>query len=582
MLGGMSGGGMGFIFAPERAAEARGRMQQILRETKSAFDRALPFAMDPVVYSFAVNNSGTSCRLRRGDEALMPPPYYPLVIPSLLRADPRTLPETRRIEAARYGNAAAQDPAMRATIAPLVTNLLPQDHRGAAGAGESLDALLARLGFDPAAHERIRSDLRAGLTGLAQNRLPARTSVEDVRPDDIFDHQRDITADDRAAGLDALKRGEVALVTLAAGAGSRWTEGAGVVKALHPFCRFDGRHRSFLEVHLAKCRRTERETGTAPAYIVTTGYLTDSAIREALAATANHGYAGPVHCSFGRSIGLRLVPMVRDLRFQYEETHQQVLDERKQKMRENLQSALIGWARSAGEGSDYRDNTPGQCLHPVGHWYEVPNLLLNGTLLSLLQERPQLRTLLLHNLDTAGVDLDPGLLGLHRRSGSALLYEVIPRRIEDRGGGLARINGRLRLIEGMALPQEDDEFRLTYYNSQSTWIDVDALLAGFGLDRDSLADAERVSAAVRDCAARLPTYITLKDVKKRWGHGQEDVFPVSQFEKLWSDMTALTDVSCSFVAVPRIRGQQLKAQAQLDGWLRDGSAAAVDRLCAWA
>ena len=35
----------------------------------------------------------------------------------------------------------------------------------------------------------------------------------------------------------------------------------------------------------------------------------------------------------------------------------------------------------------------------------------------------------------------------------------------------------------------------------------------------------------------MPTYITLKEVKKRWGHGQEDVFPVAQFEKLWVDMT---------------------------------------------
>ena len=33
--------------------------------------------------------------------------------------------------------------------------------------------------------------------------------------------------------------------------------------------------------------------------------------------------------------------------------------------------------------------------------------------------------------------------------------------------------------------------------------------------------------------------VTLKDVKKRWGHGQEDVFPVAQFDKLWGDMTAL-------------------------------------------
>ncbi len=86
---------------------------------------------------------------------------------------------------------------------------------------------------------------------------------------------------------------------------------------------------------------------------------------------------------------------------------------------------------------------------------------------------------------------------------------------------------------------------------------------------------------MRAVAARMPTYITLKDVKKRWGHGQEDVFPVSQFEKLWVDMTTLPEVETRYVAVPRRRGQQLKDQAQLDGWLRDGSAGWVDELCAW-
>jgi hypothetical protein len=79
----------------------------------------------------------------------------------------------------------------------------------------------------------------------------------------------------------------------------------------------------------------------------------------------------------------------------------------------------------------------------------------------------------------------------------------------------------------------------------------------------------------------MPTYITLKDVKKRWGKGQEDVFPVAQFEKLWGDMTGLSDLKCRFVVVPRMRGQQLKEVAQLDGWLRDGSAAYVEGLCGW-
>jgi hypothetical protein len=90
-----------------------------------------------------------------------------------------------------------------------------------------------------------------------------------------------------------------------------------------------------------------------------------------------------------------------------------------------------------------------------------------------------------------------------------------------------------------------------------------------------------VNQAVRAVAARMPTYITLKDVKKRWGKGQEDIFPVAQFEKLWGDMTALPELDCRFVAVDRMRGQQLKEPAQLDGWLRDGSAAYAERLCAW-
>ena len=107
------------------------------------------------------------------------------------------------------------------------------------------------------------------------------------------------------------------------------------------------------------------------------------------------------------------------------------------------------------------------------------------------------------------------------------------------------------------------------------------MLELFRLTRADLGDADAVAAAIRALAARMPTYITLKDVKKRWGHGQEDIFPVAQFEKLWGDMSALPEVNCRFVAVPRLRGQQLKDQAQLDGWLRDGSAEYVEELCEW-
>jgi hypothetical protein len=273
--------------------------------------------------------------------------------------------------------------------------------------------------------------------------------------------------------------------------------------------------------------------------------------------------------------------MVRDLRFAWEEMPQQLLDEQAQKVRDSLRAALIGWAQQMGEGSDYTDNLPLQCLHPVGHWFEFPNLLKNGALVQLLEERPQLQVLMLHNIDTVGTDVDANVLGQHLQSCAAMTVEVTTRRVDDRGGGLACVDGRLRLIEGLALPREEDEFKLSYYNSNTMWIDIDKMLAVFGLTRADLNDADKVAEAVRTVAARMPTYITLKDVKKRWGHGQEDILPVAQFEKLWGDMTALPELACRFVVVPRLRGQQLKDVAQLDGWLRDGSAAFVESLCDW-
>ena len=113
-----------------------------------------------------------------------------------------------------------------------------------------------------------------------------------------------------------------------------------------------------------------------------------------------------------------MVPMARDLRFAWQEMPQQVLDVQAQKVRESLQAALIAWAESAGGGTDYTDNLPLQCLHPVGHWFEVANLLRNGTLARLLAERPALKYLMLHNIDTLGADLDPAAAGRahrHRR-----------------------------------------------------------------------------------------------------------------------------------------------------------------------
>jgi hypothetical protein len=582
MLGGMAGGGMGFIFSPPRKAEGQQRLQALMSDAKAELQHALPFAMEPVVYDFAINEQGTAAELLRGAIGLMPQGYYALTVPALLRQELRALSPLRRAELDKFGAACRTRPELRGMVQTLFDALLPRGKAESPGQLNLAD-LLDAYGFDRTQHEQIRSDLRAGRIGLAQNRLPPNALIEDARAEDVTRLPDDARAlaELSERGRAALRRGEVAVVTLAAGAGSRWTQGAGVVKALHPFCKLAERHRTFLEAHLAKSRRTGRLSGVALPHLFTTSYLTHEPTAAFLAREKNYHYPGPLLLSRGRAVGLRLVPTERDLRFAWEEMPQQLLDEQQQKVRDSLHAALIAWASHVGEASDYTDNLPLLCLHPVGHWYELPNLLRNGVLADLLEQRPQLKHLLVHNIDTLGADADPAWLGLHMQSGACLSFEVIHRRLEDRGGGLARVNGQVRLVEGLAMPREEAEFDLSYYNSNTCWVDLDALLAAFALDRSDLRQPEKVATAIRTLAAKMPTYITLKEVKRRWGHGQEDIFPVTQFEKLWVDMTALPEVSCRFLAVPRQRGQQLKDQAQLDGWLRDGSAAHVESLGDW-
>jgi hypothetical protein len=578
MLGGMSGGGMGFIFDPKRRSEAQKQLGPLMRKVSRILSTGVPFAMEPVVYDFAINERGTFAELRSGESAVMPDGYYNLMLPTLLRKDQRLLSISERADLEQFSAACRDESSANERTQRFLDRLLPQATRSEER-GDTLDALLAQNGFDPIQHERIQTELRAGQIGLAKNRLPSSTQIEDVSPDQVFDARGAIDARYKRIGEDALASGSVAVVSLAGGAGSRWTRGAGVVKALSPFCRFAGTHRTFLEVHLAKSRRVSRLYGGVTPHVITTSYLTHEPTAQLLEREHNYGYSDPLYLSPGRSVGLRLIPMERDLRFAWEETAQQLLDAQAQKVRESSRAALIGWARQAGEGGNYTDNLPLQCLHPVGHWYEVPNLFRNGVLRSLLQTAPNLRYLMVHNVDTVGVDLDPAILGLHIERKATMTVEVITRRIEDHGGGLANVDGRLRLVEGMALPSEEIEFGLSYYNSNSFWIDIDALLRVFGLSRGDLDNESKLAAAVRGVATRMPTYITLKDVKKRWGKGQEDIFPVAQFEKLWVDMTSLPQMACEYVVVPRVRGQQLKEPAQLDGWLRDGSAGYVAGLC---
>ncbi|GAA4469514.1 UTP--glucose-1-phosphate uridylyltransferase [Nibrella saemangeumensis] len=586
MLGGMSGGGMGMFVNPERNEEYKTRVLEILRTTKNELSDSLPFAMEPVVYNWRINPRGTWANLQEGSDALMPEQYYGIHVSELVRKDPASIPYIRRAEIDVFTTYCAKNNLAYPLLRTVVSNLFkvsdPSTQSNRSVENEKAERIKKENGFDYIQHEEIREELQKGRIGLSRNRLPAESTIEDVLPDELA--HLDQLVSSIKTGEDAIRSGKIAVMSLAAGVGSRWTKGAGVIKAINPFVEIDGIHRSFLEIHMAKTRKVAESYGSVIPHLVATSYLTHEPIRKKLEQTGNFGYGGPALLSPGRSIGQRFVPMERDLRFMWEEMPQETLDENKQKVRDAVRQTLIGWAKSKGEGSDYTDNIAAQRFSPLGHWYEVSNLLRNGTLARLLSEQPQVQTLMLHNIDTLGADVNPAALGYHLESGNVLTFEVVPRRIEDRGGGLARVNGHIRLLEGLAQPREEDELNLSYYNSMTTWIQIDPLLQLFGLTRADLqkGDEAQLARAVRNVGHRIPSYVTIKEVKYRWGHGQEDIYPVAQIEKLWSDMSALPDIQCGYIAVPRYRGQQMKDPAQLDSWVTDGSRDYVASLCTFA
>ena len=105
--------------------------------------------------------------------------------------------------------------------------------------------------------------------------------------------------------------------------------------------------------------------------------------------SANYGYPGPLLLSPGRSIGLRMVPMARDLRFAWEEMPQQLLDEQAQKVRESLHAALIGWAQAVPARAATTPTTlpPSACIR-WGTGTRCPTCCATACCAQLLAERP--------------------------------------------------------------------------------------------------------------------------------------------------------------------------------------------------
>src|ERR1041385_1580598 len=108
---------------------------------KDELTHALPFAMEPVVYDFSINERGSFAELLDGALALMPSEYYTLLVPGLLRHEPESLSPLRRAELDKFGAACRARPELRGIVQTLFNVMLPRGKTEMSG-GESLETLL--------------------------------------------------------------------------------------------------------------------------------------------------------------------------------------------------------------------------------------------------------------------------------------------------------------------------------------------------------------------------------------------------------------------------------------------------------
>ena len=283
-----------------------------------------------------------------------------------------------------------------------------------AGVLEGIDS----LSVERALVERFAGDIREGRLSVRANRV--RGILEPPRPREI-DELATLSENARQRyaelGRDAIGRGRVAVAVLNGGMATRF---GGVVKGIVE--AVDGA--SFLEIKRAQARRH----GPIP-FLVMTSFATH---RATLAYLEERRLTEGVH-PFVQSVSLRLTP----------------------------------------DGDLYRDARGRVSPYAPGHG-DFPEALRRSGLVNRLRTRG-VETVVLSNVDNLGADLDPTVLGYHLSRGRDVTVEVAPSAPRDAGGGPARLDGRLQIVESFRLPEGFDLGILPYVSTNTLLLSLDVL-----------------------------------------------------------------------------------------------------------
>ena len=289
------------------------------------------------------------------------------------------------------------------------------------GVDAETTAILERFGFDEALFETLRGRVASGQLSPESNLV--RGEIEPPRAEDLTrlpDPGEPEYDEAHAAGIEALRRSEVAQVVLAGGMATRF---GGVVKAVLP--AVDGK--SFLQVKLEQAAALERALDATVPVALMTSFATDQTIRSHV---AELGLGEP--SVFNQFVSLRLEP----------------------------------------GGELFRDRTGEVSPYAPGHGDLFRAIRTHGPLGRLREEG--VRVVTVSNVDNLGARVDPTVVGMHLLGGRPLTCEVA-RKEGDMGGAPVRVDGRLQLVEGPRFPLSFDQRQVPVFNTNTAVFDLDAL-----------------------------------------------------------------------------------------------------------
>jgi UDP-N-acetylglucosamine pyrophosphorylase len=259
---------------------------------------------------------------------------------------------------------------------------------------------------------------------LTDDELVKLTTRQDADPAMYLPDQPDeksvfttdnITPFDEVDGEEMVKKGEVAFVILAGGAGTR----AGGPKV---FAKIPGVETSLLAWKLM-------QGGGMPIWIMTSPDMLTSVAHHMSTLGLGPQTRGAIFTQFE---GYRLTP-------------------------DNRLSWLV-------------QGVPD--LYPLGHGDVGPALVESG----ILDENPGVKYAYICNVDNVLGSPHPGLLGFHKRQGADVTCEVIDRRPGDKGGVLAVVNNRLQIAEDWRLPAGFTD-QAKWHNTNTMIVDIGVLKA---------------------------------------------------------------------------------------------------------